>query len=412
MPTAEQKVVAYVKENILFFAAFLFVIISLIIRMSGMNYESSDYNQFLKPWFYQIKSEGGFSSLKHAVGDYNVPYMFILTVLTYLPVKPLVSIKFVSVIFDYGCALATTAIVFHLLEKVKSAIFPSLVAFGIVLFLPTVLLNSAFWCQSDSIYTVFVLLCILYLIKENYILAFVFFSIALTFKLQAVFIFPLLVILYLVKNKFSILHFLIIPAVFIVSISPALIAGRPFIDTIKIYGNQVGEYPSLFVNYCGFYALFKGEYNDFMIFSILLTVAILGIMTFAIIYKKYDVSKSNIISLGIWIIYICIFFLPSMHERYGFIIDILSVIYFAVKSKKIYIPIVINLTSLISYCEFLFGRPILNDSYLALANLIVIVILTFDVLTDLKCDTQQKDLVQSVVVSEISCTDDKEKCKI
>ena len=385
MPTAEQKVVAYVKENILFFAAFLFVIISLIIRMSGMNYESSDYNQFLKPWFYQIKSEGGFSSLKHAVGDYNVPYMFILTVLTYLPVKPLVSIKFVSVIFDYGCALATTAIVFHLLGKVKSAIFPSLVAFGIVLFLPTVLLNSAFWCQSDSIYTVFVLLCILYLIKENYILAFVFFSIALTFKLQAV---------------------------FIVSISPALIAGRPFIDTIKIYGNQVGEYPSLFVNYCGFYALFKGEYNDFMIFSILLTVAILGIMTFAIIYKKYDVSKSNIISLGIWIIYICIFFLPSMHERYGFIIDILSVIYFAVKSKKIYIPIVINLTSLISYCEFLFGKPILNDSYLALANLIVIVILTFDVLTDLKCDTQQKDLVQSVVVSEISCTDDKEKCKI
>jgi Gpi18-like mannosyltransferase len=256
------------------------------------------------------------------------------------------------------------------------------------LFLPTVLLNSAFWGQSDSIYTAFVLLCILFLIKEKYPLAFIFFSVALAFKLQAIFIFPVLIILYFVKNKFSILNFLMIPAIFIGMDLPAFIAGRPFHETMKIYLNQTKEYKSLFVNYSGFYTLFKGEYKEFRTFAIFLTIAIFGIMTFLIIYKKYDISKANIVSLSMWSVYVCLIFLPAMHERYGFAIDILSVIYFVVKRKKIYIPIVINLVSLIDYCEFLFGVDVFNNAYLTLANIMVLVIVTLDILNDLKNDTK------------------------
>jgi Gpi18-like mannosyltransferase len=382
----EKKAIDFIKNNIMFFAMFALVLISLIIRWSGIHYRSGDYNIFLQPWFNQIKSEGGFASLKHRIGNYNVPYMFILTLLTYLPIRPIMSIKIVSIIFDYVCAITATSIVFNVLGRTKDAIFPSLITFSVMQFLPTVLLNSAFWGQCDSIYSAFIMLCVLYLIKENYILAFVFFSIALSFKLQAIFVFPLLIILYFVKNKFSILHFFIIPIIFLISITPALIAGRPFQEVVKIYLNQTKENRAMFVNYSGLYTLFKGKFFDFKIFGILLTIAILGIMIFIIIYKKYDISKSNIISLSVWIVYICIYFLPGMHERYGFTLDILSVVYFIVKRKRIYIPIVINFVSLIDYCGHLFPGNVFNDSYLALANLIIIVILTFDILTDLKND--------------------------
>lgn len=387
---AEQKAVEYIKKNVIYIAIFVFVLISVVIRLSGINYESGDYGRYLKPWFEQIKSEGGFASLKHTIGDYNIPYVFILTALTYLPFKPILMIKLVSIIFDYACAFVSAAIVYRLLQKTEQAIFATLVTFSIMLFLPTLLLNSAFWAQSDSIYTAFVLLCVLFLIEEKYIPAFVFFSVAFTFKLQAIFILPVLIILYFVKNKFSVLHFLIPPIIFFLSITPALIAGRSFTETVKIYVNQAGEYQYLYLNYPNLYAFFKGDYKLFVVFGILLTVAVLGLIALYIIHKGYNISNSNIVSVTILLIYICLFFLPAMHERYGIVIDILSVIYYVVKRKKIYIPIIINFVSLIAYTKFLFGQDVLNDSFLALGNLAALVILTFDVFADLKKEQEMK----------------------
>jgi hypothetical protein len=139
------------------------------------------------------------------------------------------------------------------------------------------------------------------------------------------------------------------------------------------------------------YAFFKGDYKLFVVFGILLTVAVLGLIALYIIHKGYNISNSNIVSVTILLIYICLFFLPAMHERYGIVIDILSVIYYVVKRKKIYIPIIINFVSLIAYTKFLFGQDVLNDSFLALGNLAALVILTFDVFADLKKEQEAKE---------------------
>ena len=47
-----------------------------------------------------------------------------------------------------------------------------LIFYGIVLMLPTVILNSSCWGQSDAIYAAFILFSIAFLLEEKYVKAF------------------------------------------------------------------------------------------------------------------------------------------------------------------------------------------------------------------------------------------------
>ena len=390
MPKAEKKVVEVIKSNIFIIALFALIMLSLLIRLSGFSFVTSDCKDF-RNWVNQSGSYGGLSALKYSIGNYNISYMFILALLSYLPINPVFSIKTVSIIFDYIGAWAAGLIVYALLKETDKnrAKFLALLTFCIVIFLPTVIFNSSFWAQCDMIYSSFVLLCIFYMIKEKYTMSIIFFSIAFAFKLQAIFIFPLLLIMYFVKNKFSIFKMFIIPAIYLVSILPALIAARGFKDIMKIYFSQTNLFKSLTCNYPNLYTFINGKYSDFVYFGLFLTVAILGVLLMILIYKKWDVRNDNIVSLSILVIYICLFFLPAMHERYGFLLDILSIVYFMVKRKKIYIPIAVNFVSLLSYMNYLLQKSLFDMKFLALLNLVILAVVTFDVLTDIKKDNEK-----------------------
>ena len=63
-----------------------------------LDFESGDYQLFLKDWFDYLKANGGIHALKSYVGDYNAPYVTLMALLTYLPIKSLYSIKIISII--------------------------------------------------------------------------------------------------------------------------------------------------------------------------------------------------------------------------------------------------------------------------------------------------------------------------
>lgn len=159
------------KKFIIFFI--IITGISLFARIAVIDFISGDYASCLEPWFYQLKDNGGLSALKLNIGNYNLLYLTILALLTYLPVEPIVSIKMVSIICDYICALAVMKIVYIVLKENKNKDLFALLAYGVVLFLPTVLLNSACWGQADSIYVAFILLSIAALLEEKYLKAFI-----------------------------------------------------------------------------------------------------------------------------------------------------------------------------------------------------------------------------------------------
>lgn len=67
------------------------------------------------------------------------------------------------------------------------------------LILPGVIINSAVLGQCDSIYTAFVLMFIYYILKNKNKLALFLLGLALSFKLQSIFVAP--VLLYLIITK-------------------------------------------------------------------------------------------------------------------------------------------------------------------------------------------------------------------
>jgi Gpi18-like mannosyltransferase len=149
-------------------------IFAIIVRMLFINIESNDYVDFLEPWFNVLKTNGGLAGIKYYNGDYNYSYITIMALLTYLPFKPVFSIKAISILFDYILAITCGKIVRQFFKSEKNANLYAVISYAIVLFIPTVLLNGSFWGQCDSIYTAFAMMAILSLIKEKYFRAFVF----------------------------------------------------------------------------------------------------------------------------------------------------------------------------------------------------------------------------------------------
>lgn len=181
-------------------------------------------------WFNQIKENGGIFALKENIGDYNISYLFILALLTYIPVNSLISIKFFSIIFDFALAILATNLVkkYRKIEK-----FKEIICYAIFLFLPTVWLNSAVWAQCDAVYTSFILLSFIFLFNKKYKLSFLFLGIAFAFKLQTIFVLPIFIIVWIMRREFPLYYFLIVPIICVISCLPAVMVRKRFRRLLK-----------------------------------------------------------------------------------------------------------------------------------------------------------------------------------
>lgn len=371
---------------------FIFIaILAIIARMLLLKYNSGDYDLFLEPWFNSLKLNGGLNGLAYDIGNYTPIYMTILAILTYFPISPLISIKVISIIFDFIGAIAVKKIVEELLSDKKYKEKVSLLGYAICLFLPTVLLNSAYWAQSDSIYTAFVLLSILYLLRKNYKIAFILFGVSISFKLQAIFIFPLYVLMYIMDHKnIKFRYFLFIPLVIFTLSIPKVIYSHDLLVGFRVYFNQAGTYSQyITLNFPNIYGIFFGggnsnlidtPFNELSTIGIIVTFVILITLAYFVYIKKIKFDKNSIIEFGLLSVLITTFFLPHMHERYLFMGDIIALLYLVINLKKYYVPIMIEFISLNGYMYLLFSGFAINFSTLSIAFLVLIIMYTREII--------------------------------
>ena len=377
----EKKIIDLFSKNYLVFGYIFITIMALLVRFLTFHFESHDYVAFLAPWFDYLKNNGGILALANYPGNYNAPYMTIMALLTYIPVKSLYSIKFVSVIFDFGLALSSACLVKYLISKNKNISF--FITYAVILFLPEVLMNSGIWGQCDSGYTMFIVLALLYLLKERYIISFIHLGIAFSLKLQFIFILPLFIVIYIVKKRYSILHFLIIPLVNFILCLPAIIIGKPIGELILIYFGQVNEYKQyMSLNFLNLYSLVDNSGKILYYVGIILTVIVCFLMLLYIIVKKVKFNDQKILNLGLWFVVMVTYLLPCMHERYLYMGGILAVIYYIVYKKNYLLTVSIIMCTILTYFHYLFGFY-LTTGYKAIFSvgyLIVIAYYTKDLL--------------------------------
>ena len=375
----------------LFFLVFMLGL-GIAIRLPLFDFESGDYYHFLSHWMEECHRAGGIGYLgitpfesNASTINYGCMYQYVIVLLHYIAGKDLHLIKTVSVIFDVICAMTIFRIAYHVTE---GDVQKSVMAFGGVMILPTVVLNSAAWAQCDSIYTAFVLLSLLHALKGNNNRVFIYLALGYTFKQQAIFIVPFLIIIWL-KGKIKARYIFWVPVVLFITMIPAMIAGRSFAELISIYGKQVSTYSSLTMNYPSIFMVVNPGLNletrKLIIASAMVAaIAILGLVAYYVRNRKFRVNGLFMITLAIFTALIALFTLPVMHERYGYLPEVIAVSYAVTNYKRLAVLVMMQFVSIVTYSKFLFGTTVEDMWLMSLMNLVIIMLVGYDLYKQMK----------------------------
>ena len=381
MSKLEKRVLDWVQQHLFVIFCIAVTLCSMMIRFYFRKFESGDYSECLLPWWKEIREAGGIFALKEQVGNYNMLYQLLIALMTYLPIKPLYEYKILSIIFDYLLAAVVGYLIYDMLGKDK---YKGVLAYAAVIMSPIVFLNSSAWSQCDAIYVFFIILSLLFIFNEHYTLSFIMVGIAFSFKLQTIFVIPFFVFLYVYKKRFSILNFLIIPLTMCITAIPCLVTGRNVREVFSNYLLQVDTYSSMSLNYPSIWIIFSrgGGFETLKNPAIIVTVTILGIFMYMWLINEHAFGKKELLKGAFLIVYTCVLFLPDMHERYGYLYEILAIMIAFIDQRTSLLCIILNMLSVVTYGAYLYHTSY-NDIVLAVINVLTYIFYLYLLLPDL-----------------------------
>jgi len=302
--------------------------------------------------------------------DYTPPYLYLLWLATltsnYLP--SVAAIKFISIIADVINAVLVYRIV---ALKYPTGLKPLLAS---VLFwvLPTIMMNSSLWGQADALYTLFLVVCLYYLLTDKPLLGVIAFGIAITIKAQAIFIAPLLAILFF-RKRIAWQYFLIVPLLYILLDLPAFLLGRPLLGIFTIYSSQANMFQELSMNAPNLYVFMSAvPSTPGTIVGLIIAALIVGCWIWFNARTKSDLNQSMILLMGLVSVALVPFVLPKMHDRYFYPADIFSLLAAFYMPELWFLPILYQIISSLAYIVFLFNTPPLLTQIAAVLNTLTI----------------------------------------
>ena len=346
------------KTKAALFTAAGLILAAMVLRGLCMDHETLDYKDFLSIWVRRMREQGGFAALRWSIGNYNVPYLYFLALFSYSSVRDLYLIKLLSIFFDVMLAWAVMRTVYCFTDDFRKV----LAAFFVTLFLPTVVLNGAYWGQCDSIYGAFAVWSVYFALKNKPIASVCMIALSFAFKLQAVFLMPVFLI-YLFARKIKWWHLVFFPVTYVLTALPAIALGRPAKSTLLLYLNQAGTVGGgLNYNSPSMYAFLRGAENT----ETLSKVGIVAAFAFLLLLYLFCFLRRRLLdnrALLLCSLLVCVavpFLLPHMHDRYFFIADVLSVALAFALVKLIHVPVLVSFASLMGYHAYLIGRWFLD----------------------------------------------------
>ncbi|WP_328857403.1 glycosyltransferase 87 family protein [Williamsia herbipolensis] len=328
-------------------------IAALGLRLAFLDHHSLDFTAFLDRWYTHIADNGGFAAFSESFADYNYPYLYLIAILTYLHIPALVGIKGISIAFDFVLAFFA----YRIVGLRYPTFWPRALVFGLILFLPTVVANSSYWGQADGIYSAFAVGGIYFLLRRRPWLACVFIGLALSFKLQAIFLIPVVAFLVL-RRRIPWRSLLAIPAVMLLLDIPPLLFGAPIAEVLGVYVNQTGSYKQLTLGAPNLYQWISlGGTVTWIAYAGVGVVCVLtaAALLYALRHKP-ELDDTAILLAVATSAVVVPFFLPAMHERYFYMAEVLTVIVaFYLPTRYWIIPILVQIASFGGYYDSLTG---------------------------------------------------------
>lgn len=314
------------------------MLVGVVMRMAGRSFRSPDMLYCLMPWFDQIKQGGGLRALAQQVGDYGLLYQTIISLMTYIDIPSVHQYKMLSATFDVALAVMVAMIYRDVKSNVISAgrldkgerrslLLLSCLVGGAVWLLPTVIINSSFWGQCDSMYTFFSIATLYFLRRGAVVRAFVMLGLAFSCKLQAVFFLPFIGTYYLVSKRFSAFNVLISVMLVWLTGIVAFAYGRSLLEPITIYYNQSIDYKEMYLNFSSAWVIFGNDYAGMKWFSILFTLLLVLAGAYVCLNNKRFLERTDgYFLVATWFVWTMVLFLPCMHDRYAYPLDVMLVL--------------------------------------------------------------------------------------
>jgi Gpi18-like mannosyltransferase len=336
---------------------------------------NADLDAFLS-WFDQLKILG-ISGISGEYSIYPPPYLYLLWIASLASdwALDLTLIKTVSLAFTFATAGAIFATLRHFQESATNA----LIGATLFLLLPTILVNGVYWGQSDIVYSFFVVLCFLFTLRREPLLAAAAFGLALSFKAQAILFSPYLFYLLLAREMF-LKELIIAPLVYLGMMIPAWIAGRPAPDLLLVYLQQVETFHLLSLNAPNLYTyvqdLWHPNYTSGVLLGLVLSLCVAGGIALAGLRLQRTPERKLLIATAAVIL--MPFVMPKMHERYFFLADIFAFLLAFVAQRGWRIALLVQLGSILAYSHFLWGiefGPYVGAALMSIAVVYVLLML-------------------------------------
>ncbi len=299
---------------------------AFLLRALCLDYASLDYQNFLSRWAGAFREHGGFRAIAMDVGDYNVPYLYFIAALSYFDFPDLYAYKLLSILFDVLLAWGSLRLTRALRPEREGDCAP-LVSFALALLLPTVILNGSFWGQCDVIYGALAVHAVALALEGRAKASVALMAAAFSFKLQTIFILPLWGVLWL-SGKVRFRELWVFPGVYLLTVLPALLLGKPPGDVLGVYFDQMGEYPRLALNAPSVFQFvpYGAEVDETLLARLGIAAAFLlvFILLAAGFFMRGRLGREEYFVIAVILAAGVPFFLPHMHERYFFMADVLT----------------------------------------------------------------------------------------
>ena len=351
------------------------VLVAVAVRIPLLPQMSRDMWQ-IGGWFDFIVEYGYFAALRYDFSNHNVLYLYLQTLLAFsAPWLPTVwAVKTISIVFDFVLAFFVGKCV--ALRYPESRWIPKAAAVTVLL-LPSVVLNSSWWGQTDSIYTAFLAACLYFLLAGKQRRAFVAFGLAFAAKLQATFLAPLFLWL-AVKRAVDWRSFVWSPLTWFVTLLPAWFLGRPLGDLLTIYLDQASTYLALTNRAQNLYQVLPDRFLTLFPLFLALAVAVFLAIAVAIHRSRRRLTPERIVLLSTLAVLLAPYLLPKMHDRYFFAAEVFSLILAFRSPRYWYAPVVLHLASLNVYTRALLYHWPVPPSWLAVPLGLLILLLARD----------------------------------
>lgn len=361
-----------------------------------------------KAWAMAAADRGlsGFYS-KDMFCDYPPFYIYILYVvgkfsaITGISIDSVILIKFPPIIAD----IATTAIIYWFAKKHVRREFAILAAV-LYLFNPALFLDSVFWGQVDSFFTLLVVIYLVLIVEDKLPWSAVFLALSVLMKPQGLFFAPVLLFAIIKKKDikefikpvcYGLITFILVILPFAIGKSPDWI--------INLYLNTAGGYKYASVNGYNLFALLGANavedkktflFMSYLAWGFLFDLIVLAWAGFIQLKSKSKFSPlvaALLLNVGIFVMS------SRMHERYMFPAMAISLLLtFSMKDIRMFITSVfVTMTISINIHDILFNALMFERFYTPNGDLILVVtsfinvlILAFIVTTTLETEIQGK----------------------